>query len=65
MHDFLLLSSDTAGSGVANYLTAFEAGVDIVDVTVDSMSGMTSQPTMGGLVAALQNTKYDEKARSY
>ena len=23
------------------------------------MSGMTSQPTMGGLVAALQNTKYD------
>ena len=23
------------------------------------MSGMTSQPTMGGVVAALQNTKYD------
>ena len=40
-------------------MAALEAGVDIVDVTVDSMSGMTSQPTMGGLVAALRNTKYD------
>ena len=44
---------------MANYLAAFEAGADIVDVAVDSMSGMTSQPTMGGLVAALQNTKHD------
>ena len=51
--------SDTAGTGVANYLAAFQAGVDIVDVAVDSMSGMTSQPTMGGVVAALQNTKYN------
>ncbi|CAF1472251.1 unnamed protein product [Didymodactylos carnosus] len=50
---------DTAGTGVANYLAAFEAGADVVDVAVDSMSGMTSQPTMGGLVAALQNTKHD------
>lgn len=51
--------SDTAGTGVANYLAAFEAGADIVDVAVDSMSGMTSQPTMGGVVAALQNTSHD------
>lgn len=51
--------SDTAGTGVANYLAAFEAGADIVDVAVDSMSGMTSQPTMGGVVAALQNTPHD------
>ena len=51
--------SDTAGTGVANYLAAFKAGADIVDVAVDSMSGMTSQPTMGGVVAALQNTKHD------
>ena len=52
-------NSDTAGTGVANYLAAFEAGVDIVDVAVDSMSGMTSQPTMGGVIAALQNTSHD------
>lgn len=51
--------SDTAGTGVANYLAALEAGADIVDVAVDSLSGMTSQPTMGGVVAALKNTKYD------
>ena len=34
------------------------------------MSGMTSQPTMGGIVAALQNTKHDtgidmEKVNEY
>ena len=54
-----LICSDTAGTGIANYIAAFEAGADIVDVAIDSMSGMTSQPTMGGIVAALQNTKYD------
>ncbi|CAF0939150.1 unnamed protein product [Rotaria sordida] len=54
-----LHTHDTAGTGIANYMAACQAGVDIVDVTVDSMSGMTSQPTMGGLVAGLQNTKYD------
>jgi len=54
-----LHTHDTAGTGVANYLAAFEAGADIVDVAVDSMSGMTSQPTMGGVVAALKNTSHD------
>ncbi|CAF4371866.1 unnamed protein product, partial [Rotaria magnacalcarata] len=65
-----LHTHDTAGTGVANYLAAFEAGADIVDVAVDSVSGMTSQPTMGGVVAALQNTKYStgidlEKVNEY
>lgn len=36
-----------------------EAGADVVDVAVDSMSGMTSQPSMGGLVACLQRTPLD------
>lgn len=56
-----LHTHDTAGTGVSNYLAAFEAGADIVDVAIDSMSGMTSQPTMGGVVAALQNTRHDTK----
>ncbi|CAF3731204.1 unnamed protein product [Rotaria socialis] len=65
-----LHTHDTAGTGVANYLAALEAGADIVDVAVDSVSGMTSQPTMGGVVAALQNTKYNtgidlEKVNEY
>lgn len=52
-----LHTHDTAGTGVANYMAAANAGVDIVDVAVDSMSGMTSQPSMGAVVAALENTE--------
>lgn len=48
---------DTAGAGVASMLAAAEAGADVVDVAVDSMSGMTSQPSMGAIVAALENTE--------
>lgn len=38
-------------------LAAAEAGADVVDCAVDSMSGMTSQPSMGALVAALERTE--------
>ncbi|KAI9297641.1 pyruvate carboxylase, partial [Neoconidiobolus thromboides FSU 785] len=50
---------DTAGTGVASMLAAAEAGADIVDVAVDSMSGLTSQPSMGALVGALEHTELD------
>ena len=50
---------DTAGAGVASMIACAEAGADVVDVAVDSMSGMTSQPSMGALVASLQNTDLD------
>lgn len=53
---------DTAGAGVASMLAAAEAGADVVDVAVDSMSGMTSQPSMGALIASLQNTELDTGA---
>ncbi len=43
--------------GVAAMLNCVAAGADVVDVAVDSMSGMTSQPSMGAVVAALQVTK--------
>jgi len=46
---------DTAGTGVASMLAAAHAGADAVDAAIDSMSGMTSQPSMGAIVAALQN----------
>ncbi|XP_022650957.1 pyruvate carboxylase, mitochondrial-like [Varroa destructor] len=52
---------DTAGVGVASMVACAEAGADVVDVAVDSMSGITSQPTMGGLVACLQHTPHDTK----
>src|SRR5690606_38353925 len=34
-------------------------GVDIVDLATSSMSGLTSQPSMGALVAALERTERD------
>lgn len=50
---------DTSGAGVASMLACADAGADVVDVAVDSMSGMTSQPSMGAVVASLQGTKLD------
>lgn len=50
---------DTAGAGVASLLQCAEHGADIVDVAVDSMSGMTSQPSMGAIIASLQGSKHD------
>ncbi|XP_069821355.1 pyruvate carboxylase, mitochondrial [Dendropsophus ebraccatus] len=50
---------DTAGAGVASMLACAQAGADIVDVAVDSMSGMTSQPSMGALVACTKGTELD------
>ena len=40
-------------------LAAAEAGADVVDVAVDAMSGMTSQPSMGAVVASLQGSDLD------
>ncbi|XP_026741919.1 pyruvate carboxylase, mitochondrial-like [Trichoplusia ni] len=50
---------DTSGAGVAAMLACAEAGADVVDVAADSMSGFTSQPSMGALVTKLQGTKFD------
>lgn len=50
---------DTSGNGVASMLACAEAGADVVDVAVDAMSGMTSQPSMGAMVASLQGSELD------
>ncbi|VDP76504.1 unnamed protein product [Echinostoma caproni] len=52
-----LHTHDTAGAGVASMLAAAWAGADVVDAAVDSMSGLTSQPSLGAIVAGLQNSK--------
>lgn len=54
-----LHTHDTTGNGVATILMATEAGVDIVDSAFNSMSGLTSQPALNSIVAALQNTYRD------
>lgn len=51
-----LHTHDTTGNGVATLLTAADAGVDIVDTAFNSMSGLTSQPALNSIVAALENT---------
>jgi pyruvate carboxylase len=47
---------DTSGIASASIITASEAGVDIVDLAIPSMSGSTSQPNLNSIVAALQHT---------
>jgi pyruvate carboxylase len=50
---------DTTGNQIAALLMAAEAGADIVDVAISSMSSLTSQPSMNALVAALQGQERD------
>lgn len=52
-----LHTHDTTGNGVATVLMAAEVGVDIVDTAFNSMSGLTSQPALNSVVAALENTR--------
>ncbi|EPY2277033.1 pyruvate carboxylase [Clostridium sporogenes] len=54
-----LHTHDTTGNGVATVLMAAHAGVDIVDTAFNSMSGLTSQPALNSIVAALENTDRD------
>jgi len=49
-------SHDTAGIATASMIAAAAAGADIVDVAIDSMSGLTSQPSMGAVCTALEQT---------
>jgi pyruvate carboxylase len=50
---------DTSGINSASVLRAADAGVDIADAAMASMSGMTSQPCLNGIVAALRHTDRD------
>lgn len=52
-----LHTHDTSGNGVASVLMASMAGVDIADTAFNSMSGLTSQPALNSVVAALEYTE--------
>ena len=54
-----LHTHDTTGSGVSTVLMAAEAGVDIADMAIESMSSMTSQPSMNTIVSMLKGTERD------
>jgi pyruvate carboxylase len=50
---------DTSGVNATSVLKATDAGVDVADAAIASMSGGTSQPNLNAIVAALQNTPRD------
>src|SRR5206468_10898413 len=50
---------DTSGINSASVLKAAEAGVDVADAAIASMSGATSQPILHSVVAALALTRLD------
>lgn len=52
-----LHTHDTTGNGVFTYARAVEAGVDIVDVAANALSGTTSQPAIGATYYALSGNK--------
>ncbi len=52
-----LHTHDTSGNGVATLMMAANAGVDIVDSAFNSMSGLTSQPALNSIVAAMESTE--------
>ncbi|SEM57700.1 pyruvate carboxylase [Ligilactobacillus sp. WC1T17] len=49
-----LHTHDTTGNGVATYVQAARAGVDVVDVACSALAGTTSQPSMGSLYYAME-----------
>lgn len=50
---------DTSGASSASVLAAVYSGVDIVDAAMDALSGLTAQPPLGSIVAALAGDERD------
>lgn len=49
-----LHTHDTAGTQIATYLKAIDAGIDSIDCALASFSGTTSQPSLNSMVALMQ-----------
>lgn len=49
-----LHTHDTSSLQAATYLKAIEAGVDVIDVALGAMSGLTSQPNFNAIAAMLK-----------
>ncbi len=54
-----LHTHDTSSLQAATYLKAIEAGVDVVDGCMGSMSGLTSQPNLNALVEMMRFNERD------
>ncbi|MEM8966809.1 MAG: pyruvate carboxylase [Bacteroidota bacterium] len=56
-----LHTHDTSSVQPATYLNAVEAGVDVIDVAIGAMSGLTSQPNFNSVVAMLKGHEREQK----
>ncbi|WP_421889571.1 pyruvate carboxylase [Marinoscillum sp.] len=56
-----LHTHDTSSMQATTYLKAIESGVDIVDVAISSMSGLTSQPNFNSIATVLKGHERDPK----
>ncbi|WP_020395792.1 pyruvate carboxylase [Thiolinea disciformis] len=56
-----LHTHDTASIQAATLLKAIEAGVDVVDGCLSSMSGLTSQVNLNSLIAAMEGQAREQK----
>ena len=55
-----LHTHDTSSIQSATYLKAIEAGVDVVDVAISSMSGLTSQPNFNSVASMMQGHEREQ-----
>ena len=56
-----LHTHDTSSIQPATYLKAIEAGVDVIDVALAAMSGLTSQPNFNSIVAMMKSHERESK----
>lgn len=55
-----LHTHDTSSIQAATYVKAIEAGVDVVDVAIGALSGLTSQPNFNAIVAMMQGHEREQ-----
>jgi len=56
-----LHTHDTSSIQAATYMSAIDAGVDVVDLAISSMSGLTSQPNFNSVVSMMQGHRREQK----
>ena len=56
-----LHTHDTSSLQAATYLKAIEAGVDVIDVALGGLSGLTSQPNFNAIVAMMKFHERENK----
>ncbi len=56
-----LHTHDTSSVQSTTYLKAIESGIDVIDVAISSMSGLTAQPNFNSMVAMMEGQERERK----